>query len=68
MNGQSRRAPPAELSAAQAEALRILLESELRAAVGAARESGRSRAAVDAAIEERGRRLSESVRDPSDPA
>lgn len=70
MNDQPRRAPPdtpAELSAAQTDALRVLLESELRAALGAAREGGLSRAAVDATIADRSRLLDESVHDRQNP-
>jgi hypothetical protein len=61
MNDQSRRAPPVELSAGQADALRFLLESELRTALGAAREAGASRAAIDATIAESSRLLGGSA-------
>jgi hypothetical protein len=63
MNDQSRRAPPVELSAGQADALRFLLESELRMALGAAREAGASRAAIDATIAESSRLLGGSADD-----
>jgi hypothetical protein len=66
MNDQSRRAPPVELGAGQAAALRFLLESALRAALGAAREAGASRAAIDATIAERGRLLGGSADDRQD--
>ncbi|MEV6841877.1 hypothetical protein [Actinoplanes sp. NPDC051411] len=66
MNDQTRRAPPGELTGGQVDALRALLESELRSALGAARERGHARAAIDATIADRGRLLGESVHDRQD--
>jgi hypothetical protein len=67
MNDQTRRAAPGELTSGQVHALRALLESELRSALGAAREGGLARAAIDATIADRGRRLGGSVHDCQDP-
>jgi hypothetical protein len=61
MNDQSRRAPPVELSAGQADALRFLWAWVLVRARAAAREAGASRAAIDATIAESSRLLGGSA-------
>ncbi|HEY0535827.1 MAG TPA: hypothetical protein VGD29_29935 [Actinoplanes sp.] len=67
VDDQPGRAPPDDLTAGQVAALQALLESELLAALGAARERGLCRSAIDATIADRGRLVDESAHDRQDP-